>query len=104
MEDHSSNHWSLGLATVIYAINTRTTHTTKKTPYQLVFGQNPRTNIHYWKSLHDAAMNEDIEMNDLVIDKINLNKTNIITEPYKEKLRPSTSRKNTRKSIALTFS
>ena len=47
MDDHSSNHWSLGLLSVNFHINTRTTHTTKKTPYQLVFGQHPRTNVQY---------------------------------------------------------
>ncbi|CAF3853491.1 unnamed protein product [Rotaria magnacalcarata] len=45
MEDNSSNHWSLGLPCVIFRINIRSTHTTRKTPYQLVFGQNPRTNM-----------------------------------------------------------
>jgi hypothetical protein len=71
MDDHSTHHWSEGLAPVIHAINTRTTHTTKKSPYQLVFGQQPRTNIHYWKSLHDAALTNDIQMDDLIIDKLN---------------------------------
>ena len=77
MEDHSSDHWSLGLPSVIYQINTRTTHITRKTPYQLVFGQNPRSNVYYWRSLHDAAMGSDIEMNDLIIDKIHIMNSNI---------------------------
>ena len=70
MDAHSSNHWSLGLASVIFHINTRTTHTTKKTPYQLVFGQHPRTNVQYWKHLHESTMSGDIVMNDIIIDKI----------------------------------
>ncbi|CAF4924718.1 unnamed protein product [Rotaria socialis] len=70
MEDNSSNHWSLGLPSVIFRINIRKTHTPRKTLYQLVVGQNPRTNAHSWQSLHDAAMNDDVEMNDLIIEKL----------------------------------
>jgi hypothetical protein len=47
MDDRSTHHWFEGLSTVIYAINNRTTHITKKTPYQLVFGQEPKTNMFY---------------------------------------------------------
>jgi hypothetical protein len=80
MEDHSSVHWTEGLPSVIYSINTRTTHTTKKTPYQLVFGQEPRTNSHYWQSLHDAASTDDIQMDDLIIDKLKPNDIDIMCE------------------------
>ena len=70
MDDNSTNHWSEGLSTVIYQINTRTTHTTKKTPYELVFGQKPKSNFHYWKSLHDSALNDAVVYDDLLIDRI----------------------------------
>lgn len=70
MDDNSTNHWSEGLSTVIYQINTRTTHTTKKTPYELVFGQKPKSNFHYWKSLHDSALHDAVVYDDLLIDKI----------------------------------
>lgn len=70
MDDNSTEHWSQGLLTVIYAINTRTTHTTKKSPYELVFGQTPRSNLHYWKDLHDLASQDLVEYGDLIIDKI----------------------------------
>ena len=36
----------------------------------MVFGQELRANIHYWKSLHDTAVINDVEMDDLLIDKI----------------------------------
>ena len=70
MDDKSTNHWSEGLSTVIYQINTRTTHTTKKTPYELAFGQKPKSNFHYWKSLHDSALHDAVLYDDLLIDKI----------------------------------
>ena len=47
MDDHSSKHWSLDLASIIFHINTRTTRITKKTPYRSVFGLHPRTNVQY---------------------------------------------------------
>lgn len=86
MEDHESTHWSLGLPSVIFRINTRTTHTTRKTPYQLVFGQNPRTNTHYWECLYDEAKDKDIQLNDLIIDKIIYNDANVTIEKCPEVL------------------
>jgi hypothetical protein len=70
MEDQSTNHWTEGLASVIFSINTRTTFSTKKTPYQLVFGQDTRANKHYWESIYEAALDDPIILNDLIIDKI----------------------------------
>ncbi|CAM4787510.1 unnamed protein product [Rotaria magnacalcarata] len=46
------------------------------------------THIHYWQSLHDAAMNDDVEMNDLIIDKISKSNTNITDEIFET---PSTT-------------
>ena len=69
MEDHSTDHWSDGLAPVIFSINTRTTCTTKKTPYQLVFGQDIRADRHHWNSIHESAKRNNIVINDLLIDK-----------------------------------
>ena len=70
MEDHSTDHWADGLAPVIFSINTRTTSTTKKTPYQLVFGQDIRADRHYWNSIYESAKINNILINDLLIDKI----------------------------------
>ncbi|CAF0929793.1 unnamed protein product [Adineta ricciae] len=69
MEDHSTDHWSDGLPPVIFSINTRTTCTTKKTPYQLVFGQDIRAGRHHWNSIHESAKRNNIVINDLLIDK-----------------------------------
>lgn len=81
MDDHASNHWSEGLPQVIYYINTRTSHTTKKTPYELVFGQKPRSNFHYWKSLYDSSLVDVLVYDDLLIDKITINSA-MTTEKY----------------------
>jgi hypothetical protein len=80
MDDHSTHHWSEGLSPVIFAINTRTTHTTKKTPFELVFGQQPRSDMHYWTALHDATIDTDIQMDDLISDKTGPNDNQVIYE------------------------
>ncbi|CAF1407977.1 unnamed protein product [Rotaria sordida] len=80
MEDHLTHPWTAGLPSVIFFINTRTTHTTKKASYQLIFGQDPRTNNHYWESLHDAALTDDVSVGDLIVDKITPSNKSIICE------------------------
>lgn len=72
MDDHQTNHWSEGLGPTIFSINTRTTYTTTKTPYQLVFGQDPRSDSHHWRAVHDASVNGDVEIDDLQIDSVPL--------------------------------
>lgn len=72
MDDHQTTHWSEGLGPTIFSINTRTTCTTKSTPYQLVFGQNLRSDLHYWRSVHDASMACNVEIDDLQIDSVPL--------------------------------
>lgn len=70
MDDHKTTHWSEGLPPIIFAINTRTTATTEKTPYQLVFGQDPRANYHYWREVHDASLSGTVEIDDLQIESV----------------------------------
>ena len=77
MGDRYNNHQSLGLPSVIFQVSTRITHITRKSPYQLVFGHNSKTNVHYWQSLHDATMSSDIAMNELIINKIDIMNSNI---------------------------
>ena len=44
LEEHPDCGWVEGIKFVTYAINTSTSMTTKKSPYEVVFGQNPRSN------------------------------------------------------------
>jgi hypothetical protein len=46
---HNSSHWSDGLLPVVYGINTRFSDVTKTTPYQVMFGQEPRCDSDFWK-------------------------------------------------------
>ena len=49
MAMNSSSHWFDGLLPVVYDINTRLSTVTKTTPYQVMFGQEPRSNSDFWK-------------------------------------------------------
>ena len=70
MDDHQTTHWSEGLGATIFSINTRTTFTTKKSPFQLVFGQEPRSDSHHWRAVQDAAIAGDLEFDDLLLDSV----------------------------------
>ncbi|CAF1383338.1 unnamed protein product [Adineta ricciae] len=52
--------WLKGLGPVTHGINTSTTHTTKKTPYEVVFGQLPRSDFEMWKKLSVQSTNSPI--------------------------------------------
>ncbi|CAF1109850.1 unnamed protein product [Rotaria sordida] len=80
MEDHLTHPWAASLPSVIFFINTRTTRTTKKASDQLVFGQGPRTNNHYWESLHGAALTDESSVDDFIVDKITPSNKSIICE------------------------
>ncbi|CAF1690116.1 unnamed protein product, partial [Adineta ricciae] len=56
---NQSTGWSKGLGPVTHAINTSTTHTTKKTPYEVVFGQLPRSDFEMWKKLCEAGVEDE---------------------------------------------
>ncbi|CAF1049911.1 unnamed protein product, partial [Didymodactylos carnosus] len=43
LDTNNSVHWSDGLLPVVYGINIRVSSTTKATPYEIMFGQRPRS-------------------------------------------------------------
>ncbi|CAF0825938.1 unnamed protein product, partial [Didymodactylos carnosus] len=45
--DEDSVHWSEGLLPVAYGINTRVSSVTKSTPYEILFGQKPRSDVEF---------------------------------------------------------
>lgn len=46
---NNSLDWPSGLGTVMFAINTSIAKSTNKTPFEVVFGQHPRTEDDVWK-------------------------------------------------------
>ncbi|CAF1088183.1 unnamed protein product [Didymodactylos carnosus] len=55
MQSTSSIEWSKGLAPVVYAINTSEAQSISKTPYEVVFGQKPRSGFEVWKLLSETV-------------------------------------------------
>ncbi|CAF1561867.1 unnamed protein product, partial [Didymodactylos carnosus] len=66
----------LSIALVVYGINTRASLTTKTTPYEIMFGQRPRSDSDFWKIVKECdIMDEEqlptpIELADVVVDEI----------------------------------
>ena len=63
MQINRSTVWSQGLDQVVYAMNTSYCRITKHTPYELVFGQKPRSN---------SALLKDLPM-DVIVDEGRIN-------------------------------
>ncbi|CAF1433673.1 unnamed protein product [Didymodactylos carnosus] len=49
MADEDSVHWTEGLLPVVYGINTRVSSVTESTPYEVLFGQKPRSDVEFWR-------------------------------------------------------
>ncbi|CAF2132348.1 unnamed protein product [Rotaria magnacalcarata] len=64
MATTKSSHWSEGLLPVVYGINTRLSSVTKTTPYQVMFGQEPRSNSEFWRLVQKEEIldEEDLPM------------------------------------------
>ncbi|CAG8622260.1 11722_t:CDS:2, partial [Racocetra persica] len=60
MEDNKTNNWTEGLPLIIHAMNTQTVHATGKSPYSLVFGQDPIKNFSILEDLYQQnVINEE---------------------------------------------
>ncbi|CAF1494586.1 unnamed protein product [Didymodactylos carnosus] len=81
MLENDSSHWSDGLLPVVYGINTRVSSTTKSTPYEVMFGQSPRSDSEFWKLVSQngildeedlpspvVSLDDDIENSTDVVD------------------------------------
>ncbi|CAF0916033.1 unnamed protein product [Didymodactylos carnosus] len=73
---NNTSHWSEGLVPVVYGINTRVSSTTKKTPYEVMFGQSSRLNSEFWRLVdrNNIVDEDDLptpvdNMDDTVVDK-----------------------------------
>ncbi|CAF4599169.1 unnamed protein product [Rotaria magnacalcarata] len=78
MTTYNSSHWSDGLLPVIYGINTRASVVTKTTPYQVMFGQAPRSYSDFWKLVKENGIVDEenlqtpiCDSNDDIIDNEN---------------------------------
>ena len=70
LEENKDCGWALGLQHVMYSMNTSVSATTEKTPYEVVFGQAPRTSCTVLEMLAEqGALNEE-DIEDSLIESI----------------------------------
>ncbi|XP_046581445.1 KRAB-A domain-containing protein 2-like [Haliotis rubra] len=67
MEENPDRGWVQGLLRVTYAINTSTSSTTRKSPYEVVFGQPPRTDCAVLEILDEQGIQDEDDLTDLFI-------------------------------------
>ena len=80
LEENEDCGWVLGLQHVMYSMNTSVSATTGKTPYEVVFGQVPRTSCAVLEMLAEqGALNEE-DIEDSLIENID-----DLAVPMKEK-------------------
>ncbi|CAF1541205.1 unnamed protein product, partial [Didymodactylos carnosus] len=65
---NNSIHWSEGLLPVVYGINTRVSCVTKKTPYEVMFGQPPRSDSEFWKLVDQKNIDDEDDLPTPVAD------------------------------------
>ncbi|CAF4636051.1 unnamed protein product, partial [Didymodactylos carnosus] len=59
MSSTNSEHWSDGLLSVVYGINTRVACGIKCTPYEVMFGQKPRSDSDFWRIIKDQNIEDE---------------------------------------------
>ncbi|CAF5031553.1 unnamed protein product, partial [Rotaria sp. Silwood1] len=62
MSTNNSSSWSNGLLPVVYGINTRMSTVTKTTPYEVMFGQTPRSDSDYWKLVSKNGIDDENDL------------------------------------------
>ncbi|CAF0963106.1 unnamed protein product [Didymodactylos carnosus] len=62
MQSNNTIEWAKGLKPVVYSINTSCAQTTKKPPYEVVFGQKPRSDFEMWRMLSDDGIEDKEQM------------------------------------------
>ncbi|CAF4463262.1 unnamed protein product [Rotaria sp. Silwood2] len=68
MATNNSSHWSEGLLPVVYGINTRVSSITKTAPYQVMFGQPPRSDSEFWKLVEQNGIADEEDLPTLVAE------------------------------------
>ncbi|CAF3798969.1 unnamed protein product [Rotaria sp. Silwood1] len=75
LETNESRDWPSGLGPVMLAINNCRSQSTKKTPYEMVFGQRVRSDHDFWLQIHQQTENKSIineeELPTSIIDDLN---------------------------------
>ncbi|CAF1176410.1 unnamed protein product [Rotaria sordida] len=75
LETNESRDWPSGLGPVMLAISSCRSQSTKKTPYEMVFGQRVRSDHDFWLQIHQQMNNKSIineeELPTSIMDDLN---------------------------------
>ncbi|CAF3750245.1 unnamed protein product [Rotaria sp. Silwood1] len=84
LETNESRDWPSGLGPVMLAINNCRSQSTKKTPYEMVFGQRVRSDHDFWLQIHQQTENKSIineeELPTSIIDDLNFGNEEFIED------------------------
>ncbi|CAF1267189.1 unnamed protein product [Rotaria sordida] len=79
MQHNHTDNWSAGLGPVVYSINTSVAKVTNKTPFEIVFGQRPRSDFETWKMISESGVEDEENLpNDFIYEVNELHQCNMI--------------------------
>ncbi|CAF4168027.1 unnamed protein product, partial [Rotaria sordida] len=79
LDVNKTSDWPSGLGPVMLSINNCTSQSTKKTPYEMVFGQPCRIDHEFWLELHKESSTNDSIVNEEDLPGSFLQKLNTVT-------------------------
>ena len=62
MQDRDTNHWMSCLLPAVYSMNTSLAQRIKHTPFEVVFGQQPRLNMTLWQSISNQSIKNEEDL------------------------------------------
>jgi hypothetical protein len=68
LSTNNSSSWSSALLPVVYGINTRRSHVTKTTTYEVIFGQSPRSDSEFWKLVYENGIEDEEHLPTIVAE------------------------------------
>ncbi|CAF3830042.1 unnamed protein product [Rotaria sp. Silwood1] len=96
LDSNHTSDWPAGLGPVMFSINTSVACSTKKTPYEVAFGQQPRIDDHIWKSIeaqikekHGQEVILEEDLSDDIIDmikEVNQEESELVDDENTEKI------------------
>ncbi|CAF2057370.1 unnamed protein product [Rotaria magnacalcarata] len=70
LDTNVTNDWPSGLGPIMFSINTSVARTINQTPFEVVFGQQPRTDDYTWKCIvAHLKNNEPVESNYVILEE-----------------------------------
>ncbi|CAF1150067.1 unnamed protein product [Didymodactylos carnosus] len=62
MHHHGTTYWTECLLPVVYSMNTSLSRAVNTTPFEIVFGQKPRTDCVFWKTVSEQGITDETDL------------------------------------------